>query len=213
MSIQIYLWGSLFAYHSDYSVFLLVIEEKGQDVWLQNVCFKLVFWVFLISSDKLPGHLACLGAPCLLRVSCLKLLPQRDILSNLAWAKHWSNVLTFFFFYCCLYGGAELFHTLLCCPVLTVTPDVLLGRGAVMVSIAQCGAAQLFLNAISNLISLTTVPEILPVICICWFQLQSISGIDFIFAVIFSCLNFFCFLSVLSAMVSPVHLYPPIHSQ
>lgn len=110
---------------------------------------KLVFWVLLIFSDKLPRLF--FGAPCLFRVSYLKLLLHWAILSSLAWQKHWSNVLIFFFFYGCLYGGAVISHpALLSCPVLTITPDVLLGW-AVMFSVAQCGAAQLFLNAISNI--------------------------------------------------------------
>ena len=62
-------------------------------------------------------------------------------------------------------------------------------------------------------ISLTAFPEIFPVICICWLLGWSISGINFIFVVFFSCMNFFCFsLSLLSALASFFHLYPPIQS-
>lgn len=62
-------------------------------------------------------------------------------------------------------------------------------------------------------ISLTAFPEIFPVICICWLLGWSISGINFIFVVFFSCMNFFCFsLSFLSALASFFHLYPPIQS-
>lgn len=63
MCIQVYLWGSLFAGHSDYRELLPVIVEKEQDVWLQNVCFRLVFWVFLISSVSYLGTCLFFGPP------------------------------------------------------------------------------------------------------------------------------------------------------
>lgn len=46
--------------------------------------------------------------------------------------------------------GVILHSALFCCPVLTLTPGISLGQ-AVMLLVAQCGAAQLFLNTISNI--------------------------------------------------------------
>lgn len=151
MSIQICLRGFLLAYYSDYSILFLVIVKKGQNKWLDNVCLK--FWVLLISIDKLPRHLACFGGqmpplsfmfktPTPLRYS------EQHILGTN------TGVMCLPFFFLLLQLTIErlrviLHSALLCCPVLTLTPGIPLGQ-AVMHLAAQCGAAQLFLNTISN---------------------------------------------------------------
>lgn len=61
---------------------------------------------------------------------------------------------TFFFFYGCLYGGSELFHTLLCFAAQSWQSHQMSSGGVQRWSpglMAQCGAVPLFLNAISNI--------------------------------------------------------------
>lgn len=153
------------------------------------------------------------GASCLLCISYLEFLLQWDMLSNLVWEKKLESCsLSFSFVAVLMEAQNYLYSALLCCPVLTRTghpPGA--SNDGLCCSVLGSPA---FLNAISTLISLTTVPEIFSVICICWLQVWSSSEIDFIFVAIFSCMNFFCFFSsFFSAMVSSIHLYPPIQSK
>ena len=43
---------------------LLLVTGKGAGVWLDKACLQLVFWVLLISIDKLTWvHILFLGSP------------------------------------------------------------------------------------------------------------------------------------------------------
>lgn len=100
-----------------------------------------------------------------------------------------------------------LHSALLCCPVLTLTPGIPLGQ-AVMHLAAQCGAAQLFLNTISNFNCPDNSFKFL------WFAfVDSKFEVSLEFISVLQKFLFFFFLGVLSAMISSVYLYPPIQSK
>lgn len=120
---------------------------------------------------------------------------------------------TFFFLCSSPYGGFELLHPLFCFAAWSWHSQQVSSWGKQWWSwLLSVGQPSFSWMQIQTFISLTTAPEILPVICICWLLLWSMSGIDFIFVVFFSCMNFFCFLSFLLVVASFLHLYLSIQS-
>lgn len=218
MFIQICLWGPLFAYPSDCSGLLLVTVKKAgcvarpsvSNAPLPGIASHLQWWVTW-ALGLFPGPLPALSF--LFRTPTPVKYTEQFV-----WDETLESYVQFLFLLqLSLRRLRVISHSaLLCCAALTLTPGVLLGWAVMSLLLSVEWLSFLWMQ-FQTLISLTTVAEILLVICICWFQGWSISGIAFNF-VIFSCMNFFCFFLsffffFLPVMVSSVHLYSPVQPQ
>lgn len=194
MFIQICLWGSLFTYPSDCSGLLLVTVKKAgcvarpsvSNAPLPGFASHLQWWVTW-ALGLFPGPLPALSF--LFRTPTPVKYTQQFV-----WDKTLESYIHFLFLLqLSLWRLRVISHSaLLCCAALTLTPGVLLGRAVMSLLLGVEWLSFLWMQ-FQTLISLTTVPEILLVICICWFQSWSISGIAFNF-VIFLLHEFLLFL-------------------